>query len=617
MSEAKLVITAQDDATPVLGRVQQGFAALTSSVTALGGLAAAAGLGTLVASLQRVVDTLDDIDEAAQGLGIAGSKLSSYQISARAAGVETEALNSAISKFNVKIADAARGDERAVALFKALGISVRDANGEIVKTDVALGQAAERFASYRDGVEKSALAVEAFGRSGAKFIAFLNQGEEGLTRFAGASDQQIAEAARLRGEIDRLSAAWDRLTLAVGGAVASLFKGADFGAESPEQTLVRVNKQIEQFQAKLNKAEQPELVASLVGALEDLERQADDARRAIDRATAAAAARAAAGDKPAAPLLPDAPRGGGRRDDAARLAAEAARAEQERIRAVNELSTRRVRDELAALKVDEQIQEQRSKWASEEAERAQRAVDDINRRLDALRLSYATEEELETERYEQKLADLQEFVEAGALLEVEANTMRLQIEQDYQDRLTKIREDKEAKRLGVGRLFRKLDMESAQAYLGHLSTLMNSGSRKLFETGKAAAIAETVIRTYEAAQKSYAWASSFSGPVGGAVAAGVAIAAGLANVQRIKSTSFGGGGAGGSVAASAVATPGQGTFNVQSPATQVPLESQSRVVRPIVQVTLTGSARYTADEVRSLIEQINDQLGFGAQVGSA
>lgn len=79
--------------------------------------------------------------------------------------------------------------------------------------------------------------------------------------------------------------------------------------------------------------------------------------------------------------------------------------------------------------------------------------------------------------------------------------------------------------------------------LGDLSTLMNSGSRKMFEVGKAAAISQTVLSTYEGAQKAYSSLAGIPvvGPALGIAAAGAAIAAGVARVQSIRSQQFGGG----------------------------------------------------------------------------
>jgi hypothetical protein len=158
-------------------------------------------------------------------------------------------------------------------------------------------------------------------------------------------------------------------------------------------------------------------------------------------------------------------------------------------------------------------------------------------------------------------------------------------------------------------------MQSTSAFLGQMSALMNSNSRKLFEVGKAAAIGETVVNTYRAATGAYAALAGIPiiGPVLGAAAAAAAVAAGVANVQRIKSTPFGGGG--GSVSASQVATPGQGPFATAGGA---PTPATPAAQRPAAQISVTLSGSwFSAEDVRRLITDINGQLGLGGELGPA
>jgi len=83
---------------------------------------------------------------------------------------------------------------------------------------------------------------------------------------------------------------------------------------------------------------------------------------------------------------------------------------------------------------------------------------------------------------------------------------------------------------------------------GNLAAIMNTGNRKMFEVGKAAAVANTFISTMEGAQAAYTgMVKAFPGPVGialGVAAAGAAYVAGYARVRAITSTSFGSKGAG-------------------------------------------------------------------------
>ena len=84
--------------------------------------------------------------------------------------------------------------------------------------------------------------------------------------------------------------------------------------------------------------------------------------------------------------------------------------------------------------------------------------------------------------------------------------------------------------------------------LGNLSNLLGESTA----AGKAAAVAQATISTYQSAVKSYNSLSEIPvvGPALGAVAAGVAVASGIANVKKILAVKVpGGGGGGGGVSA--------------------------------------------------------------------
>ena len=91
----------------------------------------------------------------------------------------------------------------------------------------------------------------------------------------------------------------------------------------------------------------------------------------------------------------------------------------------------------------------------------------------------------------------------------------------------------------------KLDV--TEKVLSQLSSIIGKESA----AGKAIAIAQATMDTYKAAVAAYAAGSSIGGPAGvvmGPVSAGLAVAAGIANVKKIVSTKTpGGGSAGGSV----------------------------------------------------------------------
>ena len=77
------------------------------------------------------------------------------------------------------------------------------------------------------------------------------------------------------------------------------------------------------------------------------------------------------------------------------------------------------------------------------------------------------------------------------------------------------------------------------------------GQRKAFKRNQALNIAETLVSTYAAAQKAYASQLAIpspDAPIRAQIAAGVAVAAGLAKVAAIKSQQFTGGASSGGAA---------------------------------------------------------------------
>jgi hypothetical protein len=130
------------------------------------------------------------------------------------------------------------------------------------------------------------------------------------------------------------------------------------------------------------------------------------------------------------------------------------------------------------------------------------------------------------------------------------------IEEKY--RKEKEDKDKEAAEKEKARLqsitdFKIKAIQDSLELITTLTDVFNNGSEKsakrAFQINKAASIAQTLITTYLSAQKAYASQIIPLDPssiVRGQIAAGLAIAGGLANVAKIAKTQFNGGGGGGS-----------------------------------------------------------------------
>lgn len=641
-NDVNIRFTAEDQATEAVRRITAGFDGLARSLgpasAAFGAVGAAFSGGALLAGLRATIEALDDLSEAAEGVGTSAVALAEMRQAARFTGVEAEKLDKALGGLASRMADAAKGGQESAALFTALGISVKDSQGNLRDGAAVLGDIADKFASYRDGAEKTALANQIFGEKiGRVLIPYLNQGSEGLRQFSGVTEQSVADAKKLQDQIDKLSASWDRLKFSVAGAVASLFNEDTKSAEALTKQLKDLDRQIERAQASRARERDTERIAAWDIALEGLEDQARRTRAALD----AALAPKDSGGKPAAPVINT----GAAKAESAQLTeaqrALAAYVESQRraleqsqnlseaektmwairsgmfgevvpqVRQMLMMNAERIDSNKELARIEAESAKQAAK-DNEERIRAAQAVLDADRarqaelnaagaqRFDAVRKAFATEEELEQDRYRKRQEDLQVALMAQRITEDEYRAYNEKAAAEHEQRLTDIKRKQEAERFAV-----------ARSTLGLVAGLMNSNSRKMFEIGKAASMANAVISTSEGVMNVWSKWAAYP-PLAAALSAAV-IATGVANVQRIKSTPFGGGSpGGGSVAAGNVITPGQGPFSTGGP-TEIAGGTPARSGTAI-NITLSGGGRYSAQEVRDLITQINEQAGLGAVV---
>jgi hypothetical protein len=144
----------------------------------------------------------------------------------------------------------------------------------------------------------------------------------------------------------------------------------------------------------------------------------------------------------------------------------------------------------------------------------------------------------------------------------------------------------------------KQQTQAVSQMFGDLSTLMQSGSKKQFEIGKAAARAQTVMSTYEGAQKAYTALAGIPivGPALGIAAAGAAIAAGGIRLQAINSTSIGGG------ASVSGAAAGGGGAGASAPQQAAPAAQERNLTVSGVNPDQMFSGRQLIDIINSATE---------------
>lgn len=160
--------------------IQRGFESITGGVEDIAGkIAAAFAVDKLVEFGAKAIETADQMGKMAQKVGLSVESLSALTAQAKLSNVGTDELQAGLSRLARTAADAATGNKQSAAAFAALGVAVKDSNGNVKTTEQLFGELAGKFASYRDGVVKTADAQAFFGKSGAQLIPLLNELGEG------------------------------------------------------------------------------------------------------------------------------------------------------------------------------------------------------------------------------------------------------------------------------------------------------------------------------------------------------------------------------------------------------------------------------------------------------
>lgn len=543
-----------------------GFAAAATAAVAAGAAFAVMG--------KRAIDSADNLSKTAQKAGLTTEALSRLNYAAGYSDVALEQLSGGLQKLSKNMADVAAGSKGpAATAFAALGINVTDAAGKLRSSDEVFAQVAETFSRLEDGSTKTALAMQLFGKTGADLIPLLNTGRDGLEAMADESD---------------------RLGLTVSTKTGR-------AAEQFNDTLTKVGRIIEGVAMKVAEAALP--------ALQDLA----DTLASPEFAAAAQAI-------------------GTRLVMAFDLVVKAIVATQTAMQGFFDWLKSMGGDASPGngaplingmTPTDKYNLGQNVKASSNYPGFAESlyggftfgangqmnvasptsgggmtipnftdtgAAEAMASRLEALRQSLMTEEQLEMDSHLKRLEEIKQFYADGAIARGEYDTLLQSAQEQHAERMTEIAKEQveEETRLREGLV------SNVASIFGSLSSLAESFGDKNLGIAKAFAVAEAIMNTAQGITKALAQGGIF----GFAGAAAVA-AAGAAQIATILSTSKGSNSKASvsSSASSAVETPAASTAGSTA-----------------VNVTLQGGGRYSREEVESLLMSINDALGDGAKL---
>jgi len=162
-------------------------------------LGAGLSVAAVVAWGKSTIDAADNMNDLSQRIGVGVKDLAKWKLAAEQSGTTVEALAKGVKGLGAQMIE--HGDR-----MRAAGITATDANGALI-------QLSDIFAFLPDGIEKTALATQLFGKAGMELLPMLNMGSKGLKEAQEKSRQYAEELAKLAPDADKFNDALRELKM--------------------------------------------------------------------------------------------------------------------------------------------------------------------------------------------------------------------------------------------------------------------------------------------------------------------------------------------------------------------------------------------------------------------
>lgn len=192
------------------------------------GAVGAALIGYAKSATDFTVDYVREARQVARVTGDTVTESSRLMAAFRRLGLDTSEITTTFNALSKKVIAAKDDAGDANNAFQRLGIGIKNADGSTRALSGVLFDIADRFKTMPDGIDKNALALELFGRSGSKLIPLLNRGSEGIREMEAEADRlgltltdkTIGAVSQYIESQKQLKATSDALKIAVGSLTA-------------------------------------------------------------------------------------------------------------------------------------------------------------------------------------------------------------------------------------------------------------------------------------------------------------------------------------------------------------------------------------------------------------
>lgn len=209
------------------------FEKITDGAKAMGAaLAAAFAVDALKDGIMSAVDYADKMSDMSQRVGQSVESLTAMGYAAQFSGTSVETYSAGIEKLNSNMVSAVEGNDQAEKMFSKLGVSVKDANGQIRDSQSVFLDLADKVSAIQSPAEKTAVVMDLFGKSaGPELLQMLDQGKGGLTALtdeaarmgAVVSTDTANQAGQFNDTLDKMKIAGQGVFMQIAGQMLPVF----------------------------------------------------------------------------------------------------------------------------------------------------------------------------------------------------------------------------------------------------------------------------------------------------------------------------------------------------------------------------------------------------------
>jgi hypothetical protein len=214
-----------------IGTVLDRIGPLGTKLAATAGVLAGAGIVAFEFAHQ-MGELAVSINNTSLRMGLSTKEVGQFTFAAKLAGSDIGTLEGAMRKLSLGLADSTADGEKARLGLAKLGVSARDASGELRPTNDVFLDISKGLAGIGNAAERNAAAVKIFGRAGIELIPVLMGLAENVERAKqldlGLDEKTVKELEDAHKELAGISAAWEKLARApkiiLTVEIAKLFK---------------------------------------------------------------------------------------------------------------------------------------------------------------------------------------------------------------------------------------------------------------------------------------------------------------------------------------------------------------------------------------------------------